>query len=196
MSDDQIAAIVAELQLVGRLLHGRGMFAGRAGNISARLPDGRLLITRSGTHKALLDRSALLLLDQAGQPLEAGKASSEMPLHRAAYAARNEVGAVIHAHPPACTTLAMLNTPLDTTRSEEGRVGLGAVPLLPPGDAGDPVVAAQWSAAVRDGAKAALLVEHGLIVWGRDLRDAMARIETCEAIADVQWRVALLQRAG
>lgn len=193
---DEIDHVISEMQLVGRLLHARGIFAGRAGNMSARLPDGRLIITRSGTHKALLDRAALLLLDRDGQPLEAGTPSSETPLHLAAYAARNEAGAVLHAHPPACTTLAMLHQPLDTGRSEEGRAGLGAVPLLPPGDAGDPLVAAQWGAAVRNGAKAALLAEHGVIAWGRDLRDALARIETCEAIADVQWRMALLERAG
>lgn len=194
MSENELDHLVHEMQLVGRLLHGRGIFAGRAGNISARLPDGRILITRSGTHKALLDRAALLLVDAAGQPFEPGRPSSETPLHLAAYSASEEVGAVLHAHPPACTTLALLDQPLDTSRSEEGRFGLGQVPLLPPGVAGDPLVAARWGAAVRDGARAALLAQHGAIVWGRDLRDALARIETCEALAELQWRLALLHQ--
>lgn len=194
ISDPEIERIVAEIQLVGELLHRRSIFSGRAGNISARLPDGRVLVTRSGTHKALLDRSALLLLDSNGQPLEAGRPSSETPLHLAAYSVGPQIGAVVHAHAPACTTLAMLDQPLDTSRSEEGRIGLGAVPLLPPADAGDPAAAARWAAAVRDGAKAALLAQHGAIVWGRDLRDALARIETCEALAELQWRIALFER--
>lgn len=182
-------ALVAEMQLVGRLLHGRGIFAGRAGNISARLTDGRILITRSGTHKGLLDRAELLLLGANGQPLEAGRASSETALHLAAYATNPQIGAVLHAHATACTTLAMLGRPLDTDRSEEGRIGLGTVPLLPPADAGDPAAAARWAAAIDAGAKAALLAQHGVIVWGRDLRDALARIETCEALAELQWRM-------
>lgn len=196
MIDDELTQIVAEMQLVGRLLHSRGIFAGRAGNISARLADGRILITRSGTHKALLDRGALLLLDAQGQPLEAGRPSSETPLHLAAYAASREVGAVLHAHPPACTTLAMLQQPLDTSTTEEGRIGLGAVPLLPPAEAGDPAAAERWCAAIRSGAKAALLAGHGVIVWGRDLRDALARLETCESLADLQWRVAVFRDAS
>jgi ribulose-5-phosphate 4-epimerase/fuculose-1-phosphate aldolase len=192
---DEIQAIVEEMQLVGRLLHSRGIFAGRAGNISARLSDGRLLITRSGTHKALLDRGTLLLLDPQGAPLEAGKPSSETPLHLAAYVARSEVGAVIHAHAPACTTLAMLHQTLDTAASEEGRIGLGAVPLLPPAEAGDPEAAARWGQAVGSGARAALLAGHGVIVWGRDLRDAFARLESCEALAELQARMATLRAA-
>lgn len=194
ITEPAIEQIVTEIQLVGELLHRRGIFAGRAGNLSARLPDGRILITRSGTHKALLDRAALLLLDPNGQPLETGRASSETPLHLAAYSVGPQIGAVLHAHATACTTLAMLDQPLDTTRSEEGRIGLGPVPLLPPADAGDHHAAARWAAAIRDGAKAALLAQHGVIVWGRDLRDALARIETCEALAEIQWRIALLQR--
>lgn len=192
---DEIDVIVGEIQLVGRLLHSRGIFAGRAGNLSARLSDGRLLITRSGTHKALLDRESLLLLDAAGTPLETGKPSSETPLHLAAYAAQPQVGAVIHAHAPACTTLAMLHRPLDTSSTEEGRIGLGQVPLLPPAEAGDPETAARWGAEVAGGARAALLAAHGVIVWGRDLRDAFARLETCESLADLQWRMALLRGA-
>jgi L-fuculose-phosphate aldolase len=190
---DELEQIVGEMQLIGRLLHSRGIFAGRAGNLSARLGDGRVLITRSGTHKALLDRAALLLLDPNGQPLEAGKPSSETPLHLAAYTAKPEVRAVLHAHAPACTTLAMLHQPLDTGSTEEGRIGLGDVPLLPPAEAGDPAAAARWAAAVASGAKAALLAGHGVVVWGRDLRDALARIETCEALAELQWRIALLR---
>lgn len=194
MSVAEIEHIVAELQLVGRLLHARGIFAGRAGNISVRLSDGCILITRSGTHKALLDRPNLLLLDQTGAPLEAGQPSSETPLHLAAYRASPSAGAVIHAHPPACTTLALLNQPLDTSTTEEGRTGLGTVPLLPPAESGDLVAATRWGEAVQNGAKAAHLAQHGVIVWGRDLRDALARVETCEALADVQWRVALWRR--
>jgi L-fuculose-phosphate aldolase len=190
---DELEQIVGEMQLIGRLLHSRGIFAGRAGNLSARLGDGRVLITRSGTHKALLDRAALLLLDSNGQPLEAGKPSSETPLHLAAYAAASEVRAVLHAHAPACTTLAMLHQPLDTSSTEEGRIGMGHVPLLPPAEAGDSAAADRWAAAVAAGTKAALLAGHGVVVWGRDLRDALARIETCEALAELQWRIALLR---
>lgn len=195
-SDHELDRAVSEIALVGRLLHSRGIFAGRAGNLSQRLSDGRIVITRSGTHKALLDRAALLLLDASGQPLEDGRPSSETPLHLAAYDVGPQIGAVLHAHPIACTTLAMLEQPLETTRNEEGRIGLGLVPLLPPAETGDPAAAARWADAIRGGARAALLARHGVIVWGRDLRDALARIETCEALAELQWRLSLSQRMG
>jgi L-fuculose-phosphate aldolase len=87
----------------------------------------------------------------------------------------------------------MLHRPLDTTTSEEGRIGLGSVPLLPSAAASDPESASRWATAIQQGAKAALLAQHGVVVWGRDVRDAFARLETCEALAELQWRLALLR---
>ena len=83
----------------------------------------------------------------------------------------------------------MLDQTLITDRSEEGHIMLGRVPTLPPSPSGDAEGAARWGAAVSDGAWAALLAQHGVIVAGRDVRDALARLETCEFLAEVQWRM-------
>lgn len=190
-SRDEREQLTHVLINVGRLLHSRGIYAARAGNMSTQLSDGRILITRSGTHKGLLTASDLLLLAPDGTPLEEGQATSELPLHLASYAARADVRAVLHAHPPACTTLAMLNQTLNARMSEEGQLALGDVPLLPPAGPGDPDGAVRWGTAVQGGAWAALLAQHGVIVVGRDVHDALVRLETCEFIADVQWRMAV-----
>lgn len=162
--------------------------------MSARLSDGRILVTRSGTHKGLLTGGDLILLIAEGTPLEPGTITSEALLHLAAYAARSDVGAVLHAHPPACTTLAMLGEPLNALISEEGRLALGEVPLLPPAPPGDPAGAERWAVSVRAGGYAALLAQHGVIVVGTDVWDAFVRLETCEQIAELQWRMTIYQR--
>lgn len=188
---DERAHLASELIAIGRLLHQRGIYSGKAGNMSARLSDGRLLVTRSSRHKGLLTADDFMLIAPDGAALKDGTMTSEGPLHLAAYRARPDIGAVLHAHPPACTTLARLGQALDGTVSEEGRLMLGVVPLLPPAEAGDPAGAARWGAALAAGAQAALLAGHGVVVVGRDVRDAFARLETCEFLAEVQWRLRL-----
>ncbi|GIV97422.1 MAG: aldolase [Herpetosiphonaceae bacterium] len=187
MQKIDVAHAVEQIALVGRLLHSRGIFWARAGNISARLPDGTILITRGGTHKALLDRSKLILIDAAGALLESGRPSSETPLHLAAYRTLPAIGAVLHAHPPACTALAIEGRRLEVDLVEEGRAALGAAPLLP--HAERTVVAEAWASALTDGARAALLAGHGVIVAGSDLEDVLAKVELCEFIAELQWRL-------
>ncbi|HEY1014662.1 MAG TPA: class II aldolase/adducin family protein [Herpetosiphonaceae bacterium] len=184
---EQVADEIIEL---GRLLHGSGIFRARAGNISARLGDGTLLITTPSTHKGLLRPADLIALDGDGAPLEPGASSSETPLHLAAYRASPRIGAVLHAHPVACTVLAHRGLALAAGLAEEGRPVLGEPPLLDEADlaARD----AAWGAAVAAGTRAALLARHGAIVAGADLRDAFCKIELCEWIAELQLRLAAL----
>jgi ribulose-5-phosphate 4-epimerase/fuculose-1-phosphate aldolase len=178
--------ITNELIEIGRLLHQSGVFRARAGNLSARLPDGGLIITRAATHKGLLTPADFLRLDESGEPTEAGRPSSELRLHLAAYATP-EIGAVAHAHPLACTTLAHLGRPLAVELAEEGAPVLGAPPLLAADSKKQQ--ASRWGAAVEEGTRAALLAEHGLVVAGRDARDVLCKVELCEWLAELQLRL-------
>lgn len=178
--------ITNELIEIGRLLHQSGVFRARAGNLSARLPDGGFIITRAATHKGLLEPADFLRLDDAGEPVESGRPSSEVRLHMAAYAS-DEIGAVAHAHPLACTTLAHLGQPLEVALAEEGAPVLGDPPLL--AAESKERQAADWGAAVAGGTRAALLAEHGLVVAGRDARDILCKVELCEWLAELQLRL-------
>lgn len=184
---DERTALTAALIECGRVLHQSGIVRARAGNLSARLSDGRVLITRAHTHKGLLEPADLLLLDAHGVPLEAGAASSETTLHMAAYAADPAVLAVGHAHPLACTTLAHQGRLLAVELAEEGPTVLGAPPLLEdtPRAARD----AAWGAVVAAGTRAALLRSHGLVVAGTSPRDVIARMELAEWLAELQGRL-------
>ena len=178
--------MIAELSELGRMLHHSGMVRARAGNLSARLPDGTFIITRAATHKGLLVASDFLLLAADGTPLENGQPSSETALHLAAYAVA-EIGCVAHAHPLACTTLAHLNLALQVDLAEEGRLVLGEPPLLD--DQPKDSRAAAWGKAVAVGTRAALLRKHGLVVAGRDPQDVLCKMELCEWLAELQLRL-------
>jgi L-fuculose-phosphate aldolase len=183
---DSRERIIAELIGIGRLLHHSGIFRSRAGNLSARLPDGTLIITRASTHKGLLSRADFMQLAADGTPLDAGTPSSEVALHLGAYASP-DIGAVGHAHPIACTELAHRNLVLNVKLAEEGRPVLGAPVLLD--DLPQAGRNAGWAAAVADGTRAALLRHHGLVVAGRDPLDVLCKLELCEWLAELQLRL-------
>jgi len=94
---------------------------GAAGNLSVRL--GRqVLITPSGVPPDRLRPEAIVA---ATDP----QASSEVAVHLAVYAARQDVRAVVHAHPVHASVLAVIREPLpallDEVRPVLGGEGAG-----------------------------------------------------------------------
>ena len=101
------AAIVA----AGRRLRAAGLVAATEGNLSARLGRERLLITPSGRRKDELAADDLVVAaiaaSDASGTAPAGMPSSDIAIHRAVYAARPDLGAVVHAHLPASMGLTL-----------------------------------------------------------------------------------------
>ena len=92
----------ADIVEVCRRMHARGYVSAMDGNVSARMGGGRLLATPAGKAKGFLAPEDLVVVDLQGQPVRSGgRPSSEIKLHVAAYRARPDVSAVVHAHPPA-----------------------------------------------------------------------------------------------
>ncbi|NKX17086.1 aldolase [Ochrobactrum pseudogrignonense] len=69
--------------LLAKSMYDRGLTAGSSGNISARLSDGRLLVTPTGSCFGRLDPQRLSLFDQEGRLLDGDPPTKEMPLHTA-----------------------------------------------------------------------------------------------------------------
>lgn len=92
----------------GQRMDARGWVPATAGNISCRLPDGRIAITRSGCHKGFLTEADVITVDLAGQPHQPqNKPSAETLLHCQVYRLLPDVGAVLHGHSVASTVLSM-----------------------------------------------------------------------------------------
>jgi ribulose-5-phosphate 4-epimerase/fuculose-1-phosphate aldolase len=95
MTEDALRDRIAK---VARSLYDRGLTHGSTGNISARLPDGRWLVTPTGSSFGLLDASRISLLDEAGTLLAGDTPSKETFLHRAMYRQRPRAAPVVHLH--------------------------------------------------------------------------------------------------
>lgn len=175
-------------------IYDRGLTSGSTGNISARTPDGGLLVTPTGSSFGFLDPARLCLLDAAGQHVGGDPPTKEMGLHTAFYDTRGDrAGAVVHLHSTHTVALSML----PGSNSENfvppltaySIIRLGKVKLLPyfrPG-------AAEMGEAIRSLAgrrSAVVLANHGPVVAGKDLAAAVFAIEELEETA----RLALLTR--
>lgn len=170
----------------GRSLFQRGMSGGNSGNLSARLPDGRLLTTPTGHSMGNLRADALSLLDARGTHLEGPPPTKEVPMHLACYAANPDCRAVVHLHSPHATALACLAdlNPTDCLPplTPYFVLRIGTLALTPYRAPGSPDIGADL-ARLLPGRTAVLLANHGSVVCGRNLSDAVANSEELEATA-------------
>ena len=83
-----------------------GWVAANDGNVSVKLPDGNFLATPTGISKSFITPEKLVIVDKDLNIISAEpgyKPSSEMKMHMRCYQERDDVGAVVHAHPPTAT---------------------------------------------------------------------------------------------
>ncbi len=169
-----------------RKLHAMGWVANHDGNLSVRLSGDRMLITATGISKADIDDAALLVVDASGKVLEGRKKPfSELELHIVAYQAREDVGAVLHAHPPYATAMGVAGASLEVAVLPEFVVSLGlGVPTAPLAMPKSP----ESRAVVADLVKrhnAMILAGNGVLTVGEDLSQAYLRMELVEHYAKI-----------
>ena len=173
------------LSLVGayRELIARGLSQGTSGNVSVRQRDA-MLITPSGLPAARMRAADIVEMDLAGEGEWHGRAkpSSEWRMHRDIYRARPEVGAVVHAHPPYATALAMARRPIPAAHYMVAAFGGAEVPCAPYAMFGTAALSAVAVEALA-GRTACLLANHGCLALGRDLAEAMACAVELETLA-------------
>jgi len=167
-------------------LFARGFSVGSAGNISVRLADGYLM-TPTNSSLGRLEPSRMSKLDAAFRHIGGDKPSKEVFMHRAFYQARNDTAAVVHLHSTHATAVSCLpdvdqaNPIPSLTPYFVMRVGrrMPIIPYYRPGDAAmEPAI----HAAAQD-ARAVLLANHGPVVSGGSLTDAVYAAEELEESA-------------
>jgi L-fuculose-phosphate aldolase len=181
-----------EIAEFARLLHERGWIANHDGNVSARLPgDPRFAITPTAMSKRLAAAEGLAICNLEGKGVAGGKPPGEVALHAGAYR-REDVKAVIHAHPPQASAYALARRPIAPVAMPEVVVSLGdEIPLVPLLIPKDPKTADLVAGALAR-ADAALLAGNGAITVGVDLEQAYLRMELLEHYADILCRSAAL----
>jgi ribulose-5-phosphate 4-epimerase/fuculose-1-phosphate aldolase len=179
------AQLREQLVMFGASLYARGYAHGSSGNLSARLPDG-LLVTPTNSCLGRLDPAKISRLDRAGKHVSGDKPSKEGFLHLAMYEERESAQAIVHLHCTHCVAVSCLRH-ADTANvlppiTAYHVMRIGRLPLVPYYRPGDRALAE----AVREKAKkhhAVLLANHGPVVAGKSLEDAVYNAEEMEETA-------------
>jgi L-fuculose-phosphate aldolase len=179
----------------GKRLKERFFVAANDGNISARLPEGRFLITPTSVNKGDMSEEMLLTVDEQGNVISGGlKPSSEMKMHLAVYRQRPDVQALVHAHPPTATGFATSRIRLDQdVILPEVVFGLGRIGFSEYGTPTTEQVPEAVSREIAD-CDALLLANHGALTVGNTVMQAYYRMETLEMYARI--RLVTIQLGG
>src|SRR4030042_1305950 len=103
---------------IGKRLWERKYIAANQGNISIKISDGEILITPMGVSKGFMSRDMIIKINMDGEVISLNNSyrpSSEVKMHIEVYRQRDDVKAVIHAHPPYSTSFAVAGLPLETS---------------------------------------------------------------------------------
>lgn len=183
MNENQLREKMCQM---AKSLFDRRLTGGSSGNISARTPDGGLLVSPTGSTFGALDPATLSRFDETGKQTGGHKPTKEMNLHAAFYDTRSSAGAVVHLHSSHSVAYSLMpdaNTdnflPPLTAYSI---MRLGKVKLLPYYRPGDP----EMGNAVRGLAgkrSAVMLAAHGPVVAGKDIEAAVYAVEELEETA-------------
>ncbi|HET8822899.1 MAG TPA: class II aldolase/adducin family protein, partial [Thermoleophilaceae bacterium] len=166
---DLRSAVVAAAREMLRL----GLVTGTSGNVSAR-DGGSVLITPAALAYAEMSEEDVVELGPDGEAVDENAApSSERRVHTAIYAARPDVGAIVHTHSVHATAWSFLGEPLDTGTEELHAATGGAVMTTRHAPTGTDELA--LAAAEALGERGALLLgRHGVVAVGESPAAALA----------------------
>lgn len=167
-------------------LFSAGLNTGTAGNVSVREGAG-FLVTASGMPVAEMMPSDLVWLGFDGSTKGTREPSSEWRLHHDILRSRPEIGAVIHTHSMFATTLACLHREVPAFHYMIAVTGASQIRCAPYALFGTQAFS---DAAVQAllGSRACLLANHGMVVLGRDLNEALRLTIEVESLCERYWR--------
>ncbi len=191
--DGRLLQLRTALAEVGRDLAARGWTPATSSNFSARVDHDRIAITVSGRDKGRLDAADIMLIDAAGNALDARqRPSAETALHVQIYRRLADAGAVLHTHSRTQTVASRLYAGAGSVRFEgwelqkaiSGHTTHAGVLELPvfPNTQHMPELVAHVDAWLDAGKplNGYLIDGHGLYAWGRDLTEALRHLEALD----------------
>jgi L-fuculose-phosphate aldolase len=172
------------LRMMERIYRSR-MTTTSGGNLSVLDDDGSVWITPARVDKGALRRDDIVRVgpDGTADPECVHPPSSEYPFHRAIYAARPDLRAIVHAHPVALVAFSIGRRVPDTRLLLQSRRVCGEVGFAPYALPGSEALGRSIAATFARGFSCVVLENHGVVTAGPTLAEAFERFETLEFCA-------------
>lgn len=184
---------------VCRTLLERGYLKATEGNVSVRVTgEDAMAITPSSYDYAKMEAGDICVQGFDGRRiLGSRKTSIEASMHAAVYELRSDVGVIIHTHQPYASALALMGRPIPALFDEQVRYLGRSVDLVPYAPSGTGFLKRNVTRKVGSGANAFILENHGVLVLGGSVEQAVHNMALLEKVA-LDYLLALLAdgRAG
>jgi L-fuculose-phosphate aldolase len=166
-----------------RRLYKQGLTTTSGGNISLRLSDDVILITPSATDKGRMRWKEVGIVNIFGENLTPHlKPSMETGMHIAIYKKRDDVHAIVHAHPVFASLFTAIKAKINTNLTAEAKAILGNPLFVKYAVMGSPALA-EIAAEHILRSDILLLENHGVLTIGTNLLQAFDRTEVLESAA-------------
>lgn len=175
-----------QLVMIMERIYRYGMTTTSGGNLSIRDTNGDIWITPAGVDKGTLTSKDIICIKPDGSILGKHKPSSEYPFHLSTYKKRPDVGAVLHAHPPALVSFSIVRKIPDIRLIPNVNLVCGEVGMAEYGLPGSEDLGEKIAAVFQRGINTVLLENHGVVVVGEDLFKAFMAFETLEYCARLE----------
>ena len=187
------AALRSDVALANQIIERFGL-SKAFGHVSARIPGTDTFLIPTRRSPAFAQAGNLLLMNTEGKLIAGdGAPNSEMWIHARIYAARPEIGGVVHAHPPACVCLTQIGEPHRIVHNHGGVFFAGVaefdrIGLIRTRELGDALAQALGSRV------AVMMRGHGITTAVADVRAATIAALYLEESASLQ--LTMLAAAG
>lgn len=186
------AKVRQEIIRAAQILAESGMlFRGEHANLSARLDEQHIIMTRGGSI-GHLSESDLAVLDLHGNLVNGESMEPSMQeiiqMHTRVYRSRASVGAVIHTHAPHITVFAVAHQPIPLVYEPLLRFGLTEpVPVVPwaPRGSDKSVNAIIDVVENHPGLSAIMMANHGALVFHQDAISTARLLATLDEAAEL-----------
>lgn len=184
--------VKGQLIETARVMLRDGLVEGTSGNLSARLPDGNVVMSPSSHPYEEMSAEDLVVTDLDGKVLEGSRApTTEKALHLACLRAHDDVGAVIHSHAMFATMFAITHQPIPCVIEEFDIYVGGEVPVARYELTGSDALGEEVARHVAERG-AVLMANHGLLTVGKDLAQAHKVASLVERTAQIVWGARVL----
>ena len=169
----------AQLISLAKKIGERGLTISTGGNVSTKLPDGRIVITPTKYHKSMSDLEAgdLSVIGPKGDRIEGPKPSVELPMHSAIYSVASNVSWIVHAHTPLAIAYASEKMLPETSVIEASSLRLSQIGREEPGTE---ALARAVASEVSKGSNGVFMESHGVVVVSSDANDAYLLLQEIE----------------
>ncbi|TLS51672.1 class II aldolase/adducin family protein [Paenibacillus antri] len=175
-----------QLLLFIQRIYRYGMTTTSGGNLSVKDRNGDIWITPAGVDKGALTRDDMVCVKADGTVEGIHRPSSEFPFHRLIYEARDDLAAIVHAHPPALVSFSIVRRIPDTRLLPNERQICGRIGMAPYALPGSEELGRNIAAVFAEGIDTVMLENHGVVVGSTDLFQAFRMFETLDFCARLE----------